>query len=188
MSTGNKRAASFMRQYGEVTVNAKPTIFKKIRLRTHENIGSGPIHLPEEELHTSAYWFSFERGSGGRRHGQRPAVRAARHGQRARAHRAALSDVRSAAISASSRRSKRCTRSGRRSIFMTGIPAASGFASGCSNCTDGCSNRRRSVIRSLRLHERLSGLRRADRGSRLARQKLALDLLARMGEERSWAI
>jgi DEAD/DEAH box helicase domain-containing protein len=47
------------RQYGEVTVNAKATIFKKIRLRTHENIGSGPIHLPEEELHTSSYWFSF---------------------------------------------------------------------------------------------------------------------------------
>jgi DEAD/DEAH box helicase domain-containing protein len=32
----------------------------KIRLRTHENIGSGPIHLPEEELHTSSYWFTFE--------------------------------------------------------------------------------------------------------------------------------
>ncbi len=47
------------RYYGEVTVNAKPTIFKKIRLRTHENIGSGPIHLPEEELHTSSYWFSL---------------------------------------------------------------------------------------------------------------------------------
>lgn len=47
------------RQYGEVTVMAKPTIFKKIRLRTHENIGSGPIHLPEEILHTSGYWFSF---------------------------------------------------------------------------------------------------------------------------------
>ncbi|WP_275983453.1 DEAD/DEAH box helicase [Paenibacillus hamazuiensis] len=47
------------RQYGEVTVNAKATIFKKIRLRTHENIGSGPIHLPEEELHTSSYWFTF---------------------------------------------------------------------------------------------------------------------------------
>lgn len=47
------------RQYGEVSVTAKPTIFKKIRLRTHENIGSGPIHLPEEELHTSAYWFAF---------------------------------------------------------------------------------------------------------------------------------
>lgn len=47
------------RQYGEVTVMAKPTIFKKIRMRTHENIGSGPIHLPEETLHTSGYWFSF---------------------------------------------------------------------------------------------------------------------------------
>lgn len=48
-----------LRQYGEVTVNSKPTIFKKIKLRTHENIGAGPIHLPEEELHTSSYWFTF---------------------------------------------------------------------------------------------------------------------------------
>jgi len=48
------------RQFGEVTINAQATIFKKIRLRTHENIGSGPIRLPEEELHTSSYWFSFE--------------------------------------------------------------------------------------------------------------------------------
>lgn len=47
------------RQYGEVTVNGKATIFKKIKLRTHENIGSGPIHLPEEEMHTSSYWFTI---------------------------------------------------------------------------------------------------------------------------------
>lgn len=47
------------RHYGEVTINAKPTIFKKIKMHTHENIGSGPIHLPEEELHTSSYWFSI---------------------------------------------------------------------------------------------------------------------------------
>ncbi len=40
-------------------VNAKATIFKKIRLSTFENIGSGPIHLPEEELHTNAMWISF---------------------------------------------------------------------------------------------------------------------------------
>lgn len=46
--------------YGEVTVNARPTIFKKIKMRTHENIGSGPIHLPEEELHTASYWMSFD--------------------------------------------------------------------------------------------------------------------------------
>jgi DEAD/DEAH box helicase domain-containing protein len=47
------------RRFGEVTINAKATIFKKIRLRTHENIGSGPIHLPEEEMHTSSYWITF---------------------------------------------------------------------------------------------------------------------------------
>lgn len=45
--------------YGDVTVNAMATIFKKIKFGTHENIGSGPITLPEEELHTSAAWISF---------------------------------------------------------------------------------------------------------------------------------
>ncbi|GAE36912.1 DEAD/DEAH box helicase [Halalkalibacter akibai] len=45
--------------FGDVMVNAKATIFKKIRLSTFENIGSGPIHLPEEELHTNAMWISF---------------------------------------------------------------------------------------------------------------------------------
>jgi DEAD/DEAH box helicase domain-containing protein len=54
------KEGGLLRELGEVTVNAKPTIFKKIRLRTHENIGSGPIHLPEEELHTSSYWFTFD--------------------------------------------------------------------------------------------------------------------------------
>jgi DEAD/DEAH box helicase domain-containing protein len=54
-----EESAGLLRQYGDVTINAIPTIFKKIRLRTHENIGSGPIRLPEEELHTSSYWFTF---------------------------------------------------------------------------------------------------------------------------------
>lgn len=61
------QSGELLRQYGEVTVNAKATIFKKIRLRTHENIGSGPIHLPEEELHTSAYWFSFSEEAAARK-------------------------------------------------------------------------------------------------------------------------
>ncbi|MFP7230503.1 ATP-dependent helicase MrfA [Bacillus subtilis] len=46
--------------YGDVTVNALPTIFKKIKMTTFENIGSGPIHLPEEELHTSAAWLEMK--------------------------------------------------------------------------------------------------------------------------------
>lgn len=36
----------------DVTVS----MFIKIKFETHENIGSGPIHLPEEELHTNAAW------------------------------------------------------------------------------------------------------------------------------------
>lgn len=59
----DKTGDSVSIQYGEVTINAKATIFKKLRLRTHENIGSGPIHLPEEELHTNSYWFTLEEGA-----------------------------------------------------------------------------------------------------------------------------
>jgi DEAD/DEAH box helicase domain-containing protein len=43
---------------GEVMVTALATMFKKIRFHTHENVGSGRIHLPEEQMHTTAYWFS----------------------------------------------------------------------------------------------------------------------------------
>lgn len=46
--------------FGEVSVNMIPTIFKKIKMTTFENIGSGPIHLPEEELHTSAAWLELK--------------------------------------------------------------------------------------------------------------------------------
>jgi DEAD/DEAH box helicase domain-containing protein len=45
--------------YGDVSVLAMATIFKKIKFETHENIGSGPIHLPQEELHTSSAWISI---------------------------------------------------------------------------------------------------------------------------------
>lgn len=34
--------------------------FLKIKMTTFENIGSGPIHLPEEELHTSAAWLEIK--------------------------------------------------------------------------------------------------------------------------------
>ncbi|MFC4735722.1 DEAD/DEAH box helicase [Bacillus daqingensis] len=47
-------------QYGDVMVTAMATIFKKIKLDTYENIGSGPIHLPELELHTNGFMLEFE--------------------------------------------------------------------------------------------------------------------------------
>jgi DEAD/DEAH box helicase domain-containing protein len=42
--------------HGEVSVTYQPTIFKKIKFDTHENVGWGKIHLPEEELQTTAFW------------------------------------------------------------------------------------------------------------------------------------
>ncbi len=46
--------------HGEVSVTTVPTMYKKIRFRTHENIGWGPIELPEMELQTSAYWWELD--------------------------------------------------------------------------------------------------------------------------------
>src|SRR5207237_6011006 len=48
------------RSHGEVKLTSLATMFKKIRFQTHENIGSGPIHLPEQTLHTTAYWTSLD--------------------------------------------------------------------------------------------------------------------------------
>ncbi|MDQ0190756.1 DEAD/DEAH box helicase domain-containing protein [Alicyclobacillus cycloheptanicus] len=50
---------SVLHQAGEVMVNAMPTLFKKIKFDTHENLGWGKIHLPEAELHTEGYWCSW---------------------------------------------------------------------------------------------------------------------------------
>jgi DEAD/DEAH box helicase domain-containing protein len=45
--------------HGEVSVTAQATIFKKLKFDTHENIGWGKIQLPEEEIHTSAFWMAI---------------------------------------------------------------------------------------------------------------------------------
>ncbi|TAK76236.1 MAG: DEAD/DEAH box helicase [Dehalococcoidia bacterium] len=42
--------------YGQVAVTYLATLFKKIRLHTHENIGWGKIRLPQDDLHTEAFW------------------------------------------------------------------------------------------------------------------------------------
>ncbi len=45
--------------HGEVSVTYQPTIFKKIKFDTHENVGWGKIHLPEDELQTTAFWVAL---------------------------------------------------------------------------------------------------------------------------------
>lgn len=49
---------------GEVMVTSLATMFKKIKFFTHENLGFGPIHLPPEEMHTTAFWFSISENIG----------------------------------------------------------------------------------------------------------------------------
>ena len=53
------------RVHGEVMVASLVTLFKKLKFLTDENVGWGPIDLPELELQTTAYWLTVE-GSRGR--------------------------------------------------------------------------------------------------------------------------
>jgi DEAD/DEAH box helicase domain-containing protein len=57
---GGPEGAPLARSHGEVKLTSVATMFKKIRFHTHENIGSGPIHLPEQTLHTTAWWITVE--------------------------------------------------------------------------------------------------------------------------------
>ncbi|HKK71875.1 MAG TPA: DEAD/DEAH box helicase [Candidatus Krumholzibacteria bacterium] len=47
------------RAHGEIGLITKATMFKKIKLGTHENLGAGRIHLPELEHHTTSYWWQL---------------------------------------------------------------------------------------------------------------------------------
>ncbi len=44
---------------GEVSVTNVTVMFKKVKFHTHENVGSGDLTLPELEMHTNAFWYSF---------------------------------------------------------------------------------------------------------------------------------
>jgi len=45
--------------HGEVHVVRHVAGYKKIRYYTHENIGYGPVNLPDQELHTTAIWWQL---------------------------------------------------------------------------------------------------------------------------------
>jgi DEAD/DEAH box helicase domain-containing protein len=50
-----------IRNHGEVQVNTQVVGFKKIKFHTHENVGAGNLTLPEQEMHTTAYWLTLSR-------------------------------------------------------------------------------------------------------------------------------
>jgi len=47
--------------HGDVLVRSQVVGFKKIKFFTNENIGDGKLELPENEMHTTAYWITLER-------------------------------------------------------------------------------------------------------------------------------
>jgi DEAD/DEAH box helicase domain-containing protein len=53
--------ASHSRSHGDVLVRSQVVGFKKIKFFANENIGSGKLELPENEMHTTSYWLTLER-------------------------------------------------------------------------------------------------------------------------------
>jgi len=49
------------RAHGDVLVRSQVVGFKKIKFFTNENVGAGQLELPENEMHTTAYWITLER-------------------------------------------------------------------------------------------------------------------------------
>ncbi len=49
------------RAHGDVLVRSQVVGFKKIKFFTLENVGSGNLELPENEMHTTAYWIKLGR-------------------------------------------------------------------------------------------------------------------------------
>ncbi len=47
------------RSHGEVHVVSRVVGFKKIKFYTNENVGSGDLDLPEQQMHTSSYWLTI---------------------------------------------------------------------------------------------------------------------------------
>jgi len=45
--------------HGDVRVNRQIVGFKKIKFYTLDNVGAGKLSMPEQEMHTTAFWLYF---------------------------------------------------------------------------------------------------------------------------------
>jgi DEAD/DEAH box helicase domain-containing protein len=55
---GQRTHPSWVAEHGEVLVAEKVVGFKKIKMGTLENVGSGEVDLPQQEMQTTAAWLS----------------------------------------------------------------------------------------------------------------------------------
>ena len=132
-ATGGRRI------HGEVMVASLVTLFKKLKFLTDENVGWGPIDLPELELQTTAYWLTAEQVARSLAAG-RPRHRAARRRPGDPDRRRGPAHGRPTRPRASSPRSARPTPRSRRSTCTRRCPGGIGLApSGCGSGTTSCS-------------------------------------------------
>jgi DEAD/DEAH box helicase domain-containing protein len=54
-----KKLDRFNTSHGEVHVATQVVGFKKIKFHTMENVGAGDLTLPQNEMHTTAYWLTI---------------------------------------------------------------------------------------------------------------------------------
>jgi DEAD/DEAH box helicase domain-containing protein len=54
-------AGNTSRAHGDVLVRSQVIGFKKIKFFTNENVGDGKLELPENEMHTTAFWLTLDR-------------------------------------------------------------------------------------------------------------------------------
>ncbi len=57
----NAAGTAGVRSHGEVHVVSRVVGFKKIKFYTNENVGAGDLDLPEQPMHTTAYWLTIPR-------------------------------------------------------------------------------------------------------------------------------
>ena len=62
VSAGAAFEGTSIRNHGEVHVVSRVVGFKKIKFYTNENVGAGELSLPEQQMHTTAYWLTIPRG------------------------------------------------------------------------------------------------------------------------------
>ena len=56
---GERVFETAVRTHGEVHVVSRVVGFKKIKFYTNENVGSGELDLPEQQMHTTSYWLTI---------------------------------------------------------------------------------------------------------------------------------
>ena len=114
--------------------------FKKIKFYTNENVGSGELDLPEQQMHTTAYWLTIPAGVMAALPYAPTIGATASSAWRSRCGQVAqlllMCDRHDIGISIDTGDPERLERRG--SSSTTTIRAASASASRCSACTTSC--------------------------------------------------